>query len=183
MRGDETAMTTRQRQPILVSLINGAATRDRLGISLLSVVLCFACAAQTNPNAKSGMAAHAKASTAGKGASANGKHPVPLEANTPTSACLECHGDLKQRKFVHVAMSMGCDTCHRIDSKNGATHVTLVEPSDKLCVTCHTLSSDKVLHGPYRQGLCVTCHSPHSSEFPAHTWVSAQDTCLGCHAR
>jgi predicted CXXCH cytochrome family protein len=32
-------------------------------------------------------------------------------------------------------------------------------------------------------GLCVACHSPHASDFPAHTWASAQDICMGCHTR
>jgi predicted CXXCH cytochrome family protein len=53
-----------------------------------------------------------------------------------------------------------------------------------MCVGCHVLTTtDKVLHGPYREGLCVACHSPHASDFPAHTWASAQDTCMGCHTR
>ena len=111
------------------------------------------------------------------------EHPVPLKANTPASACLECHGDLQKGKYVHAAMSMGCTTCHAIESKGGVTQVTLVAPANQLCVTCHTLASEKVLHGPYAEGLCVACHSPHSSDFPGHTWASAQDICLGCHSR
>jgi len=111
------------------------------------------------------------------------EHPVPLKADTPAATCLECHGALQQGKYVHTAMSMGCTTCHAINTANGVTRVTLISPATQLCETCHSLSTDKVLHGPYREGLCVTCHSPHSSDFPAHTWASAQDTCLGCHAR
>jgi predicted CXXCH cytochrome family protein len=123
----------------------------------------------------------AKAS-AGTEATGPAAHPVVLQANTPASTCLECHGDLQKGKFVHTAMSMGCTTCHAINTKDGVTHVKLVSAEKQLCETCHALSTDKVLHGPYREGLCVTCHSPHSSNYPAHLWASAQDTCLGCHA-
>ncbi len=110
------------------------------------------------------------------------EHPVALAANTPAAACLKCHSGVQQGKYVHSAMSMGCTTCHSIETKDGVTHVTLVSQANQLCETCHKLSTDKVLHGPYREGLCVTCHSPHSSNFPAHLWASEQDTCLGCHA-
>lgn len=111
------------------------------------------------------------------------EHPVPLAENGTAASCLECHSDVQGGKYVHTAMSMGCTTCHRIETKDGVTHVGLVSPANQLCETCHSLSTDKVLHGPYREGLCVTCHSPHSSDFPAHTLASAQDICLGCHAR
>ncbi|HVP49689.1 MAG TPA: cytochrome c3 family protein [Candidatus Bathyarchaeia archaeon] len=111
------------------------------------------------------------------------QHPVELAANTPASTCLECHGNLQQGKFVHTAMAMGCTTCHAIATKNGRTSVSLVSDANQLCESCHPLSTEKDLHGPYREGLCVTCHSPHSSDFPDHTWASAQDTCLGCHTR
>lgn len=127
-----------------------------------------------------------KTATAAKPAAASAavpEHPVPLAANTTAANCLECHNAVQQGKYVHSAMSMGCTTCHSIETKNGATQVTLVSPVNQLCVTCHSLSTDKVLHGPYREGLCVTCHSPHSSDFPDHTLASAQDICLGCHAR
>ncbi len=111
------------------------------------------------------------------------EHPVVLAANTPAATCLECHSGINKGKYVHTAMSMGCTTCHSIETKSGVTHMRLVSPANQLCETCHTLSTDNVLHGPYREGLCVTCHSPHSSDFPAHLWASEQDTCLGCHAQ
>ena len=55
---------------------------------------------------------------------------------------------------------------------------------DQMCVSCHALSAaDKVLHGPYREGLCEACHAPHANDFPAHRWASAQDICMGHHTR
>jgi predicted CXXCH cytochrome family protein len=144
---------------------------------------CSPTFAQSGAPATPAKSAPSHTAAAMKGEAISNEHPVPLEANAPASTCLECHGSLQQGKFVHTAMSMGCTTCHNIATQGGVTRVKLVAPSNQLCVTCHTLSSDKVLHGPYREGLCVACHSPHSSDFPAHTWAEAQDICLGCHAR
>jgi len=121
--------------------------------------------------------------SAGRAITQSAEHPVPLEAKTPAATCLGCHSALQKGKFLHTAMAMGCASCHAINTKDGVTQVTLVSPANQLCETCHTLSTDKVLHAPYREGLCVTCHSPHSSDFAGHTWASAQNTCLGCHAR
>lgn len=111
-----------------------------------------------------------------------GKHPVSLPSNVDTSRCSECHSDIGKRKYVHSAMATGCTTCHHVRNQNGATQIVLVSPVTQLCITCHALAADKVLHGPYKSGDCVVCHSPHASDYPDHTWVSAQDTCLGCHA-
>ena len=32
-------------------------------------------------------------------------HPVPLDKNTDSKKCLECHDDKAKRKFVHSAMA------------------------------------------------------------------------------
>ena len=152
--------------------------RIALVLSSLLIVAGTSSAAQTTPSKKTATAAKSAAATA-----TVPEHPVPLAANATAASCLECHSAVQQGKYVHSAMSMGCTTCHSIETKNGATHVTLVSPANQLCETCHSLSTDKVLHGPYKEGLCVACHSPHSSDFPDHMLASAQDICLGCHAR
>ena len=108
-------------------------------------------------------------------------HPVPLAANTDSSTCLECHADVKQGKYVHEALDMGCLTCHAIKQEGNETTVSLVSPANQLCFTCHTKSSDAVQHLPYSEGDCTVCHSPHSSNFPAHTLVAHQELCMGCH--
>lgn len=110
--------------------------------------------------------------------SSGGQHPVDL---APDAKCTDCHSELTQGKYVHTAMSMGCTTCHSVTHKGGATYVELMSPVQQLCEMCHPLASAKVLHGPYKQGECVACHSPHSSNFPQHTWAAHQDLCLGCH--
>ena len=115
--------------------------------------------------------------------SSGGPHPVRLKANTPDTQCKECHADVAKGQYVHTAMIMGCTICHQIRNKGDITRVKLVSPVTQLCLPCHSLSKDKVLHPPYKQGECIVCHSPHASDFPNHMWASVQDTCLGCHAR
>lgn len=110
-------------------------------------------------------------------------HPIHLDPDTKSSACLDCHANLKEGKYVHAAMEMGCTTCHSIQERKNETSVTLVSPSDQLCFMCHQKSSDPVLHSPYAEGACTVCHSPHSSNFPAHTLAAHQDLCMGCHVR
>ena len=115
--------------------------------------------------------------------SKGGVHPVTLKADADTATCTQCHSDIGKGKYVHTAMTMGCTTCHQVQNEKGVTHVNLVAPVNQLCITCHALADDKVLHGPYKAGDCVVCHSPHASNFPQHTWAAHQDICLGCHAR
>jgi len=155
------------------------------GIAILMLVIWqgLPSLAQAGREGKTPDAAPEKSSAVATVPAVTAEHPVPLKADTPASTCLECHGDLQKGKYVHSAMEIGCTACHNITNQNGATHVTLTAASNQLCLSCHTLSTDKVLHGPYREGLCVACHSPHSSNVPAHTWASAQDICLGCHTR
>jgi predicted CXXCH cytochrome family protein len=112
-----------------------------------------------------------------------GVHPVTLKADADTATCTGCHSDIAKKKYVHTAIETGCKTCHQIQNEKGVTRVTLVAPVTQLCLTCHSLATNKVLHGPYKNGDCVVCHSPHSSDFRQHTWVAHQDICLGCHAR
>ena len=115
--------------------------------------------------------------------SSGGTHPVLLKPDTQSSTCSECHSDIGKGKYVHTALEMGCTTCHKIETANGVTHINLVAPVTQVCLSCHVLAEDKVLHRPYKLGDCVVCHSPHASDFPNHTWAAAQDICLGCHAR
>lgn len=111
------------------------------------------------------------------------EHPVYLGKNPDPSVCAQCHSDKSQGKHVHSAIAMGCTTCHDVASAKGVTLITLVSPRNDLCFTCHDKSSDKVLHGPYAEGLCIACHSPHTSNYPNQLLTDQQDLCLGCHAR
>ncbi len=111
------------------------------------------------------------------------EHPVPLDKNFDPAKCVECHADKTQGKFVHTAMEMGCTACHVIANEQGTTSVSLMAPANQLCFNCHDKSDDPVQHLPYAEGACTVCHSPHASAFPAHTLVSHQELCMGCHVR
>ncbi len=76
------------------------------------------------------------------------QHPVLLPANVDPSKCLACHNDKATGKYVHTAISMGCTTCHAVANVKGATYITLTSPSNQLCFTCHTVSTDTVQHPP-----------------------------------
>jgi predicted CXXCH cytochrome family protein len=39
---------------------------------------------------------------------------------------------------------MGCTTCHSVSNVKGATYITLTSPSNQLCFSCHTGSTDTV---------------------------------------
>ena len=41
-------------------------------------------------------------------------HPAPLDKNTDSAKCLECHADKAKGKFVHSAVSTGCTSCHEV---------------------------------------------------------------------
>ena len=111
------------------------------------------------------------------------QHPVPL-GNAPDPAkCIGCHADKTKGKHVHSAMAMGCTACHVVIQVKGATVINLTAPSKELCFSCHTESSEKVLHGPYSQGNCIVCHSPHSSDQPNQLLAPTQELCMGCHVR
>lgn len=114
--------------------------------------------------------------------SKGGEHPVPLKADTADSKCTECHTDVGKGKYVHTALITGCTSCHQVRNKGGVTRVNLIAPVTQLCLNCHPLSKERVLHFPYQKGECIVCHSPHASDFPNHTWAATQDVCLGCHA-
>ena len=110
-----------------------------------------------------------------------GEHPVPLEKNTETAQCLECHEEKGKGAHVHSAIEAGCDTCHEIRNEKSATLVELVSPKDELCFTCHEKPTDGVVHGPYAKGQCVLCHDPHVSDFPNQLRAEGNALCLGCH--
>ena len=108
------------------------------------------------------------------------EHPVKLEKDAD---CATCHEDKTTGKAVHSAIAMGCTTCHEIKTEGDTTTVNLVSPKQELCFTCHEKSQEKVLHGPYAQGLCTACHDPHTSDFPKQLKAKTQELCMGCHGQ
>ncbi len=117
-------------------------------------------------------------------------HPVPLEKNTDTKKCLECHEDKAKGKAVHSAIQTGCMSCHEVRVSKDVTRVKLLATTTyALCMTCH---ADKnatdikgVVHGPAVRD-CVKCHDPHASDnknqlLKASAGGEKENLCLSCH--
>lgn len=117
-------------------------------------------------------------------------HPVPLEKNTDSAKCLECHGDKAKGKSVHTAVASGCLSCHEIRVNRDVTRVKLVTTTPYgLCMTCH---ADKnaaeikgVVHKPAVRD-CMKCHDPHTADnkFQLKKALSGgqkENLCLDCH--
>jgi predicted CXXCH cytochrome family protein len=117
-------------------------------------------------------------------------HPVPLEKNTDSAKCLECHAEKAKGKAVHTAISMGCTTCHEIRVNKDVTRVKLTTTAPQaLCFTCHADKNAAEIKGlVHRPAVrdCLKCHDPHSSDNkyellkPTSGGVK-ENLCLSCH--
>lgn len=120
-----------------------------------------------------------------------GKHPVPLDKNTDSAKCIECHEDKAKGKVVHSAIAMGCTTCHEIRVTKEATRIKLTTTTTSaLCLSCHADHDAAKLKGKVHAPAvrdCVKCHSPHTADnknnlLKAASGDSGKDNlCLGCH--
>lgn len=117
-------------------------------------------------------------------------HPVPLDKNTDSAKCIECHADKAQGKFVHSAIAMGCTSCHEIRVSKDVTRVKLITTTPyALCLTCHADKNAADLKGavhPPAVRDCLTCHSPHTSDnkyqlLKPASGAKDQNLCLSCH--
>ena len=111
------------------------------------------------------------------------EHPYIVPEEIRTATCLGCHPDKKEGKFVHTAVTTGCETCHRATSENESerTTILLMAQGGELCALCHEAKKDPVVHGPYKAGQCLVCHNPHSSDFPRQTRAATNTLCMSCH--
>ena len=95
-------------------------------------------------------------------------HPVPLDKNTDSAKCIECHEDKAKGKYVHSAIATGCTSCHEIRVNKDVTRVKLITTTPQaLCITCHANKDAASLHGtvhPPAVRDCVKCHDPHQSD-------------------
>ncbi len=117
-------------------------------------------------------------------------HPVPLDKNTDTAKCLECHGDKAKGKSVHTAVATGCMSCHEIRVNKEVTRVKLITATPvALCVTCHADKKAAEIKGrvhPPAVRDCLTCHDPHESDnknqlLKPLSGDAKENLCLGCH--
>jgi predicted CXXCH cytochrome family protein len=125
------------------------------------------------------------------------KHPVPLDANTDSAKCAECHSDKSKGPAVHSAMQMGCTSCHEVrvvksrdKKKEDVTRVKLIKATPlSLCLSCHEnkkgSAGNSVPHAPVTRN-CLTCHDPHSSPNKNQlkkvtSGDKKNNLCLSCH--
>ena len=117
-------------------------------------------------------------------------HPVPLDKNTDSAKCIECHEDKAKGKNVHSAIAMGCTSCHEIRVTKDATRVMLIQPTPQaLCITCHADKNAADIKGEvHPPGVrdCLKCHDPHQSDnkyqlLKPTSGDKDQNLCLSCH--
>ncbi len=117
-------------------------------------------------------------------------HPVPLQPNTDSAKCIECHEDKAKGKNVHSAIATGCTSCHEIRVNKDVTRVKLITTTPQaLCITCHANMDAASLHGtvhPPAVRDCLKCHDPHQSDnkyqlLKPTSGDKAQNLCLTCH--
>ena len=117
-------------------------------------------------------------------------HPVPLEKNTDTAKCLECHGDKAKGKAVHTAITTGCTSCHEIRVNRDVTRVKLITTTAySLCLTCHQDKNAAEIKGTVHKPAvrdCLKCHDPHASDnkfqlLKPTSGEQKENLCLSCH--
>jgi len=117
-------------------------------------------------------------------------HPVPLERNTDSAKCLECHADKAKGKSVHTAITTGCTSCHEIRVSRDVTRVKLITTTAySLCLTCHKDKNAAEIKGTVHKPAvreCLKCHDPHQSDnknqlLKPTAGGQKENLCLGCH--
>jgi len=109
------------------------------------------------------------------------EHPFIEKKDIQSETCLTCHPGKREAKFVHTAVSVGCENCHKVASENYKTTITLWATGGELCATCHEVNKDRLLHRPYKAGQCSVCHDPHTGAHKAQTRAAVNTLCLSCH--
>ncbi|HEU5402308.1 MAG TPA: cytochrome c3 family protein [Terriglobales bacterium] len=119
-----------------------------------------------------------------------GKHPVPLDKNTDSAKCIECHEDKAKGKAVHSAIATGCTSCHEVRVSKDVTRIKLTTATPQaLCFTCHADKNSSEIKGkvhPPAVRDCLKCHDPHTSPnqfqlLKATSGDKPDNLCLQCH--
>jgi predicted CXXCH cytochrome family protein len=117
-------------------------------------------------------------------------HPVPLDKNTDSAKCIECHEDKAKGKAVHSAIATGCTSCHEIRVTKDVTRVKLITTTPySLCLTCHADKNAATLKGtvhPPAVRDCIKCHDPHTTAnknqlLKPTSGDASENLCLTCH--
>src|SRR3974390_2396324 len=101
----------------------------------------------------------------------------PTSGEQKENLCLGCHTtgvNVPEKGSRHVALDMGCETCH-VTHKTGEKgkaefdfHLTKSPPA--LCLDCHDPKQPELQKAhqnqPFATANCVQCHDPHQSASP-----------------
>ena len=119
-------------------------------------------------------------------------HTVPLDKNTDSAKCIECHQDKAKGKFVHSAIATGCTSCHEVRVNKDVTRVKLITATPyALCLTCHADKKAADLKGTVHLPAvrdCLKCHDPHTSDnknqlLKPMSGGANENLCLTCHTK
>lgn len=117
-------------------------------------------------------------------------HPVPLDKNTDSAKCAQCHENKAKGKSVHSAIALGCNVCHEVRVNKDITRVKLVSTTPVgLCLTCHADKNAAEIKGTVHSPAvrdCLKCHDPHTSDnkyqlLKTTSGDEKNNLCLSCH--
>ena len=161
--------------------VNKDVTRVKL-IKATPSSLCFSCHADKNPAEIKGTVHKPAVRDCLKchdPHTSNNKDQLlkPASGEQKENLCLSCHEigvHTPEKGSRHLALDMGCDTCH-INHKTGPSpdreftkHLKKATPA--LCLECHDAKDASLAKAhrnqPFDKADCITCHNPHESDKP-----------------
>jgi predicted CXXCH cytochrome family protein len=114
-------------------------------------------------------------------------------ATAQENICLTCHNigvDVPKGGSRHLALDMGCTTCHVTHKVGDPTKVEFADHLTKdvpaLCLGCHDAKDPALIKAhdgqPFATANCIQCHDPHQSTAPglAQKFVHPAYTPNGC---
>jgi len=95
----------------------------------------------------------------------------------------ECHQDIINHPVMHSVSRERCDACH-VQGNAKQHRFSFIVAKDQLCVRCHAVPHEGVMHAPVQQGRCLECHDPHGSDHPRSLIADPQRAlCVKCHTQ
>ncbi len=103
-------------------------------------------------------------------------------APAPQTCANECHKEITGRKVMHGPANSDCGTCHVQTGEAKDHKFAYVVAKEQLCLRCHAIPHEAVMHLPVRDGKCMDCHDPHGSDHRRVLLADPKrDLCLRCH--
>ena len=181
--------------------VNRGITRVKL-TTTTSTALCLSCHADKNAAELKGRV-HSPAvrnclQCHDPHASENPNQLLKAMSGGPSeNICLSCHTtgvNVSEKGSRHIALDMGCATCHVVhktgEARQRESDFHLTKGVPELCLDCHDAGDVNLAAThqgqPFAKSDCLTCHDPHESRAPkllqkfAHQ-PFADKSCDVCH--